>query len=172
MGFDKAFETVKAAVQKYGKIRESAVKEVSSSRIAAFHTIGDVLHRFEKTLNYIAEIEKHEEFVKAGKICNSWNYLSNNSISMISRLKPFLSVTYVEGSNKVTFSNKEISVSVNQSRINVLFRGKEFGIQLTLGDIEKNSHLIKALSSKLMLFADSIASRVEQCARLQYGVRT
>ncbi len=171
MGYDEAFETLKAVVQKYDKVRETAAKEVSVSKIAAFHTIGEVLYRLEKVLNYLSEIEKRKEVSERGKICNSWNYVINDSLQTISRLKPFISITYEKDDNKVTFSNKEISISIAPSQLKVVFRGKEYVIPLTLEDVEKNANLIKALSSRLILFTDSLLTRIEQCAKLVYGIR-
>jgi len=171
VGYDEAYETLKAVVQKYDKVHEAAVKEVTVSRVAAFHTIGEVLYRLEKILNYISEIEKREEVGERKKVCNSWYYMASSPLQTISRLKPFVSITYDKNNNRATFSNKEISLSINPTQLQVRFRGKEFVIPLTLGDIEKNANLIKALSSRLTLFTDSLLTRIEQCAKLLYGIR-
>jgi len=171
MSFNKAAEMVRSVVQKHSKISDAATKKVGLSKIAAFHTINEVLYRFERALRYMAEIEKQENISETGKICNSWNYVKGDSFRIVSRLKPFLSITYEEGGERIAFLSSHLGVSITPSQLGILFNGKEFRFPLVLDEEERNAYLIKALSSKLMIFADSLMTRIEQCAKFTYGIR-
>jgi len=170
MGFSDALNLIENIIKKYEGVRAEAVKEVKITKVAAFNIVSEVLFRAERILAYLAELEKLAEGGKVSRLCGNWVIAKGNGMTLASRVKPALAVSYSLKENKIVFADPVTSVIIKPSELTVKFRSFTKTIPLTRDGIEENADILKSLGSKMLFVVDAILARIEMCGKA-HGIR-
>ncbi len=170
MGFSDALNLVENVIKKYEDVRAEAVKEVRITKVAAFNIVSEILFRAERILAYLAELEKLTEGKRVSRLCGNWVLASDNGVTLATRVKPALAVSYLMKEGKVVFADSMTSVIIKPSELTVKFRSFTTTISLTRSGIEENADILKSLGSKMLFVVDAILARIEMCGKA-HGIR-
>ena len=170
MGFSDALNLVENVIRRYEGVRAEAVKEVKITKVAAFNIVGEILLRAERILAYLAELEKLAEGKKVSRLCGNWVIAEDDGITLASRVKPALAVSYLAKESKIVLADSVTSVIIKPSELAVKFRSLIITIPLTRGGIEENADVLKSLGSKMLFVVDAILARIEMCGKT-HGIR-
>ena len=170
MGFSDALNLVENVIKKYEDVRAEAVKEVKITKVAAFNIVSEILFRAERILAYLAELEKLAGEGRVSRLCGNWVLAKDDGMTLATRVKPALAVSYSAKESKIVFADSVTSVIIKPSELTVKFRSFTITMPLTRNSIEENADILKSLGSKMLFVVDAILARVEMCGKA-HGIR-
>jgi hypothetical protein len=97
--------------------------------------------------------------------------VNDGKITSVSKLKPAIAVTFDSENKLLKASMSGLAFKLWPGKASVVYRGNEIEVPLNLKGVEEKADLLKALGSKIFYLVDAIASRVETCGKMMYGVR-
>ncbi len=171
--FRNALRVVEEAQKTYDEMRAGELSELSRVGIISATLVSEVLAKMKSLISTLSTIESTLESQKPAiiKLCEGLTYVSDNQVTSVIHKTPLTIISYNSEENKISVSNKQLSLSLKERTLEIRFRNHKSSLDiLAKEDLEKHANLIKALASEKLELINYAISIVESC-RKRIGLR-